>query len=64
MGSILDYIVMKDAVLIAFNSLFTFVNNIIATKNYTNKYIVICGSVLSTIKDNTEKSFYVVQGLG
>lgn len=37
------------------NNLFKFVDNIIATKNYTNKDIIICGSILPTIKDNTDK---------
>ena len=39
------------------NNLFTFVDNIIATKNYTNKDIIICGSILPTIKDSTDKRF-------
>lgn len=39
------------------NNLFTFVDNIIATKKYTNKDIIICGSILPTIKDNTDKKF-------
>lgn len=39
------------------NNLFTFVDNIIATEKYTNKDIIICGSILPTIKDNTDKKF-------
>jgi hypothetical protein len=42
---------------VSVNNLFTFVDNIIATKNYTNKDIIICGSILPTIKDNTDKKF-------
>lgn len=37
------------------NNLFTFIDNITATKKYTNKDIIVCGSVLPTIKDNTDK---------
>lgn len=46
---------IDDQINISVNNLFTFVDNIIATKNYTNKDIIICGSILPTIKDNTDK---------
>ena len=49
------YISIDDQINISVNNLFTFVDNIIATTNYTNKDIIICGSVLPTIKDNTDK---------
>jgi hypothetical protein len=48
---------IDDQINISINNLFKFVDNIIATKNYTNKDIIICGSVLPTIKDNTNKKF-------
>jgi hypothetical protein len=48
---------IDDQINISVNNLFTFVDNIIATKNYTNKDIIICGSILPTIKDNTDKTF-------
>lgn len=48
---------IDEQINISINNLFTFVNNIIATKNYTNKDIIICGSILPTIKDNTDKKF-------
>ena len=48
---------IDDQINISVNNLFTFVDNIIATKNYTNKDIIICGSILPTIKDNTDKKF-------
>ena len=48
---------IDDQINISVNNLFTFVNNIIETKNYTNKDIIICGSILPTIKDNTDKKF-------
>lgn len=46
---------IDDQINVSVNNLFTFVDNIIATKNYTNKDIIICGSILPTIKDNTDK---------
>lgn len=46
---------IDDQINVSVNNLFTFVNNIIATKNYTNKDIIICGSILPTIKDNNNK---------
>ena len=39
------------------NNLFKFIDNIINTTTYTNQDIIICGSVLPTIKDNTDKKF-------
>jgi len=48
---------IDDQINISVNNLFTFVDNIIATKTYTNKDIIICGSVLPTIKDSTNKKF-------
>ena len=48
---------IDDQINISVNNLFTFVDNIIETKNYTNKDIIICGSILPTIKDNTDKKF-------
>lgn len=48
---------VDDQINISVNNLFTFVDNIIATKNYTNKDIIICGSILPTIKDSTNKKF-------
>lgn len=48
---------IDDQINVSVNNLFTFVDNIIATKNYTNKDIIICGSILPTIKDNTDKKF-------
>lgn len=48
---------VDDQINISVNNLFTFVDNIIASKNYTNKDIIICGSVLPTIKDSTNKKF-------
>ena len=48
---------IDDQINISVNNLFTFVDNIIATKNYTNKDIIICGAILPTIKDNTDKKF-------
>lgn len=48
---------VDEQINISVNNLFTFVNNIIATKNYKNNDIIICGSVLPTIKDNTDKKF-------
>lgn len=48
---------VDDQINISINNLFTFVDNIIASKNYTNKDIIICGSVLPTIKDSTNKKF-------
>lgn len=48
---------IDDQINISVNNLFTFINNIIATKNYTNKDIIICGSVLPTISDSTNKNF-------
>jgi len=47
---------VDDQINISVNNLFIFVANIIATKNYTNKDIIICGSVLPTIKDSTNKN--------
>ena len=46
---------IDDQINVSVNNLFTFVDNIIATKYYTNKDIIICGSILPTIKDNTDK---------
>ena len=48
---------VDDQINICIKNLFTFVDNIIATKKYTNKDIIICGSVLPTIKDNLDKKF-------
>ena len=48
---------IDDQINVSVNNLFTFVDNIIATKNYTNKDIIICGSILPTIKDNTDKKY-------
>ena len=48
---------IDDQINVSVNNLFTFVDNIIATTNYTNKDIIICGSILPTIKDNTDKKF-------
>jgi hypothetical protein len=48
---------IDDQINICINNLFTFVGNIIATKKYANKDIIICGSILPTIKDNTNKRF-------
>ena len=45
----------NEQINVSVNNLFTFVNNIIETTNYTNKDIIICGAVLPTIKDNTDK---------
>ena len=41
---------------ISVNNLFTFIDNVV-TKHYTNRDIIICGSVLPTIKDNLDKKF-------
>ena len=46
---------VDDQINCSINNLFTFINNIIATKKYTNKDIIVCGSVLPTIKDSTNK---------
>ena len=48
---------VDDQINISIKNLFTFVDNIIATKKYTNRDIIICGSVLPTIKDNLDKKF-------
>ena len=48
---------VDDQINISIKNLFTFVDNIIETKKYTNKDIIICGSVLPTIKDNFDKKF-------
>ena len=50
-------IIIDHQLNVSVNNLFTFVNNIIATNNYTNKDIIICGSVLPIIKDSTDKKF-------
>ena len=42
---------------ISVNNLFKFVHNIITTKKYTNKDIIICGSILPTIKDCTNRIY-------
>lgn len=46
---------VDEQINVSVNNLFTFIGNIIATNKYTNKDIIICGSVLPTIKDNTDK---------
>ena len=46
-----------DRINICINNLFTFVGNIVATISYANEDIIICGSILPTIKDNTDKRF-------
>ena len=38
-------------------NLFTFLDNIIKTTKYTNNDIIVCGSILPTIKDSTDKKF-------
>lgn len=48
---------VDDQINVSVNNLFTFVNNIVATKKYTNNDIIICGSILPTIKDSTDKNF-------
>jgi hypothetical protein len=48
---------VDDQINISVNNLFTLIDNIIATKIYTNKDIIICGSILPTIKDSTDKRF-------
>lgn len=50
-------ITIDEQINVSINNLLKFVDNIISTKNYTNKDIIICGSVLPTIKDNTDKNF-------
>lgn len=46
---------VDDQISISVDNLFTFVSKIVTSKNYTNKDIIICGSVLPTIKDSTNK---------
>lgn len=41
---------------VSVNNLFEFVEKVISTQNYSNKDIIICGSVLPTIKDNLNKN--------
>ena len=38
-------------------NLFTFLDNIIKTTKYTNNDIIVCGSILPTIKDSTDKKY-------
>jgi len=46
---------VDDQINISVNNLFTFIDNIILNKSYRNKDIIICGSILPTIKDSTDK---------
>lgn len=48
---------VDEQINISVNNLFTFVHSVIGTTKYTNKDIIICGSVLPTIRDNTDKNF-------
>ena len=38
-------------------NLFTFIKNIIETTNYQSSDIIVCGSILPTIKDSTDKKY-------
>jgi len=49
---------VDDQINISVNNLFTFIDNIIvANKSYTNKDIIICGSIIPTIRDSTDRKF-------
>lgn len=48
---------IDDQLNLSVKNLFKFVDNIIETENYTNKDIIICGSLLPTIRDSTDKKF-------
>ena len=47
---------VDDQINLSVNNLFTFIDNILAKKIYTNKDIIICGSILPTIRDSTDKN--------
>lgn len=51
------HIDVDEQIKLSVNNLFMFVGNIVASQNFKNSDVIICGSVLPTIKDSTDKNF-------